>query len=177
MIIQVYMKDHARNVSLIERNNGKLMRFADLPITAQNAMIHYMSVDGAAWAVQENWPDWKWGEGTPYEAKLRREMLADIEKFRPRFVERWDDVRFGYMEVPTKELIDCVMQDQDFSGDADYYTAAKKPGFDADWEYDAPTWPVILSPFPEETFQDGWTRFYRYCEIGAETVPCLWYCD
>lgn len=92
-------------IGSLSSDKGLVTRFADLPITAQDAMIHYMSVDGAAWAVEEAWSDWKWGEGTPYEAKLRLKMLADIRKFRHRFVERWGDEPFGLIEIPTKELI------------------------------------------------------------------------
>lgn len=171
-----YMKDHPRNAAMIERNNGKIVRFADLPVVCQNAMIHYMSVDGAAWAVDENWTDWKWGEGTPYKSKQRREMLADIEKFRHRFIERWGDKKFGLVEVPTKELLDTVREDDEFCSD-DRYEKETTPGFDDDWEYDLPTWPVILSEFPEETLQDGWTRFHRYCQLGAEKILCLFYAD
>ena len=59
----------------------------------------------------------------------------------------------------------------------EYYKKSEVTGTDAGWEYDQPTWPVIFSPFDNETLQDGWTRFSRYCEIGAETVPCVYYRD
>lgn len=176
--------DNPRNTAMIRRNGGKIVRFADLPVVCQNAMIHYMSVDGAAWAVEsrdrmsrirgENWADWKWGEGTPHKSKQRREMLADIEKFRHRFIERWGDEKFGLVEVPTKELLDAIREDDEFCSD-DRYEKETTPGFDDDWEYDLPTWPVILSDFPAETLQDGWTRFHRYCQLGVEKILCLFY--
>jgi hypothetical protein len=170
--------DRSKNIrvtAIIERNNGRIMKFADLPITCQDAMIHYMSVDGSAWAVSKNWPNWRWGEGTPYAPKLRRQMLADIDNLRYLFVEQWGNEKFGMVTVPTKELIDSIRED-DFHSD-DNYEEEPTLGFDDDWEYDHPTWPVILSDDPVETLQDGWTRFRRYCQLGTKHIPCLYYVD
>lgn len=164
--MQVFIKDHSRNQKFIAR--GKLFKFSELPETAQDALIHYMSVDGAAWAVAENWEDWKWGEGKPSDLEGRLEVLADITKFRQRFIDRWGDVEFGYVEIPSEELFESINADEDFSHR--WATVGNED------EYDIPTWPVILSPFPTETLQDGWHRFYRYLELKA-VVPVIWYPD
>jgi len=172
------LSDHPRNFDLINKNNGEIVKFKDLPVVCQNSMIHYMSVDGAAWAVDEDWDDWKWGEGTPWAADLRVEMLLDIEKFRPRFVERWGDVEFGIVKVLASDLIKCIEQDEYFSENSKtYYQKSVSARINEGWEYEKPTWPVILSPRPEETLQDGWKRFQRYCRLGVKRITCLYYPD
>ena len=115
-----YLKDHPRNAEIIRRNGGTLVAFRDLPKTHQFALIHYMSVDGAAWAVQDDWPDWEWGEGAPCptrQADLRAKSMADVERFHERFVEAYGNVKFGIVDVPTQELIEAIRQDQDFPSD------------------------------------------------------------
>ncbi len=149
--------------------SGRIMRFAELPQTAQDALIHYMSVDGAAWAVAAHWPDWRWGGDKPGDLLTRAEVMVDISVFRQRFVDSWGDVEFGYAEVPVAELHELIKLDDDYYvGNAD--------GRDNSEEYATPTWPVILSDFPGETLQDGWNRFYRYLAMDMP-VPVVWYTD
>lgn len=167
------ISEHPRNGKFVKR--GKLFSFRNLPYTAQNALIHYMSVDGAAWAVEENWPDWHWGEGQPFTLEGRARVLADIEKFRDRFVARWGDKLFGYVEIPWEELVEARKGDEDFSSeDQCNYDLARPKIFDE--EYSVPTWPVILSSFHHETISDGWNRFGMYCKLKMD-VPVLWYPD
>lgn len=167
------ISEHPRNSKFVKR--GKLVKFADLPKTYQNALIHYMSVDGAAWAVEEDWDDWKWGEGQPYTLEERSQVMEDIEKFRHRFVDKWGDKLFGCAEVPYQELIEARKGDDDFSSDdqCNYQLARPKIFLE---EYTIPTWPVILSNLHHETLQDGWNRFGMYCKLKLN-VPVVWYPD
>jgi len=165
--MQNLISDHPRNKTFVER--GKLIRFADLNQTSQNAIIHYMSVDGAAWAVEEEWPDWKWGEGQPCDPKGRAKVLSDINKFRSRFIENFGDEIFGYVEVPWNELLEAVNGDEHLMGIPYDFTGPIE-------EYDVPTWPVILSSCHNETLQDGWNRFSMYCQLKM-TIPVIWYPD
>lgn len=167
------ISEHPRNAKFVKR--GKLLRFADLPQTAQDALIHYMSVDGAAWAVAEGWCDWKWGEGQPSTEDGRAEVLEDIAKFRNRFIEQFGDQKFGYVEVSYEELLEAVMGDEAFSGDYKFDYSGGSPKY-GNWEYTVPTWPVILSNFHDETLQDGWNRFSVYCKLQMN-VPVVWYPD
>lgn len=141
----------------------------DLPIDYQDALIHYMSVDGAGWAVADDWKDWRWGEGTRPE--LRSEVIADIAKFRPRFIEAYGDQEFGFGSLPFNTLIDCVNGDSVFLKENRKYTVGDRS---RTLDYSIPTWPVILSDFHDETLQDGWNRFYEYC-VRKMDVPVTWF--
>jgi hypothetical protein len=162
------VSEHPRTSDIQKR--GKIMRLVDLPQTSQDALIHYMSVDGAAWAVDSNWPDWKWGEGQPLTLKGRAEVLADIDKFRQRFLDEFGEQCFGYVEVPWQELQASMEGDDDYTSNDN---AGPKISSD---EYEVPTWPVILSESPDETLQDGWNRFSVYRSLNM-TVPVVWYID
>jgi hypothetical protein len=164
------LQNHPRTSKFLPR--GKVMNFKELPQTAQDALIHYMSVDGAAWAVSDGWEDWKWGEGQPSTLEGRAEVLADIEKFRDRFIQAYGDTKFGYVIVPYEELIEAVNGDDAFSGESRKYEPCG--GTKINDEYAVPTWPVILSEFHDETLQDGWNRLSMYCQQKLP-VPVIWY--
>ena len=172
MDYQFGIQTHPRLAKLVE--GGSILRFKRLPVTAQDALIHYMSVDGAAWAVADGWEDWRWGEGQPYEEQMRKESLSDIARLRHRFIEQYGAQEFGYVVIPWKDLLNAVNGDEDATAEGYVYeNASPKLG---DWEYDIPTWPVILSSFHRETLRDGWSRFGMYCKLGMN-VPAVWYLD
>ena len=150
-------------------------KFKYLPVDYQKAIIHYMSVDGAAWAV-DKWEDWKWGEGKPNTPRLRAAALADIEKFRPRFIESWGNVLFGCCRMAPNLLIESINGDNEIvTSRFGYKYTVETMGLSANTsEYDFPTWPVILSDFHDETLQDGWGRFKNYCQRNW-SVPVTWY--
>ena len=171
--------NHPRNRKLIKDNEGTIIKFRHLPTVCKDALIHYMSIDGAAWAVEDEWPDWRWGEGCPaVDSELRDESLQDIEKFRSRFINDYGNIEFGFVQVPLDQLIKSVAFDEDIDAESfikDIYITSDlaKSG----WEYEKPTWPCIFSNYKHETFQDGWTRFYRYAELKVQNVPCVWFVD
>lgn len=160
---------HPRLGKLIK--DKPVVEFKNLPVDFQRAIIHYMAVDGAAWAVDE-WEDWRWGEGKPHP-EFRAMVLADIEKFRHRFIESWGGILFGCCMMTPKSLIESVNGDGEFVKYGRKYTVTGSPDTS---EYDFPTWPVILSSLPDETLQDGWTRFKNYCQRNW-LVPVTWYVE
>lgn len=176
---------HPRLGKLIK--DQPVLKFKLLPIDYQRAIIHYMSVDGAAWAV-DKWEDWKWGEGKPNTPRLRAAALADIEKFLPRFIKSWGNVQFGCCRMTPASLIESINGDKEFIPTTQTshghtiifpprrikYTVATMGWCASSSEYDHPTWPVILSDFDDETLQDGWTRFKHYCQRNW-SVPVTWY--
>jgi hypothetical protein len=171
----VSIANHPRNKQLIIKHKAQLYTFKDLPENAQLAIIYYMSVDGAAWAVADGWPDWRWGEGGPCpvsQRKLRAEAIADCKEFLPRFIKYYGHSIFGLVDIPTVELIATTRLDKDYCVSTEILRLESKE----QWEYEAPTWPVILSYFEDETFQDGWHRFFRYRQLGVDKIPCLFYC-
>lgn len=157
---------------LIKKADYYYLPFKALPVEAQHAMIHYMSVDGAAWAVQDGWLDWKWGEGKPSLPEMRAEALADIEKFRCRFVESYGDRMFGYGYVPTADLVAAVNRCEEETDGFARSIVGRSSG-----EYETATWPVILSSHDDEVLQDGWNRLAAYVHQKARLVPVLWYVD
>ena len=74
---------YAPLADLLKAGGARVSKFADLPQTHQVALVHYMSVDGAAWAVDHPaFTDWKWGEGKSDE--YRMQQLNDCRTFLPR---------------------------------------------------------------------------------------------
>ena len=41
-------QQHKRNVALIRKNNGQIMKYRDLPVESQLALVQYMAIDGEA---------------------------------------------------------------------------------------------------------------------------------
>jgi len=170
--IKQTLQNHPRTSKFLPR--GKVMTFKELPQTAQNALIHYMSVDGAAWAVRDGWEDWIWGEGQPSTLEGRAEVLADIEKFRDRFIQAYGNTKFGYVIIPYEELVEAVNGDDAFTGNYNYFSYWNNGQTKINGEYEVPTWPVILSESHDETLQDGWNRFSMYVQCKLP-VPAIWY--
>jgi hypothetical protein len=148
------------------------MPFRDLPSTAQDALIYYMSVEGAAWAVAEGWPDWKWGEDKPRTRKLREAALGDVYRFRARFVWHYGAWRFGYTTVSAKALWQRMEEFGYCPQGAG--EAAAKALVGARPDYLVPTWPVILSTHHGDVLDDGWKRLAGYARSELP-VPVVWF--
>ena len=159
---------------LFRKHTYERVPFANLPEEFQLAMAHYMSVDGAAWAVEEDWSDWKWGEGGPdpiRQSALRNDVMTDLRRFMFRFVDHFGNIEFGVVNLPTESLMQAIRDIDD-----GFYSGLTFGKRDAEkWEYEIPTWPVILSSAHNDILQDGWTRFGRYYELGVEFTPCIFY--
>lgn len=157
---------------LLQKNNPKCMVcYRDMPETHQLAIAHYMSVDGAAWAYNHPaFEDWLWGEGTPYEPQMRLEMLEDLRKFLPRFIEHFGGVPFGMADLPCQDLQEVIKECNPYYEESDFLNAVSQ----IRGSYETPTWPSILHD-SEEILQDGWTRFHDRISLKIEMTPVVWY--
>lgn len=137
-----------RNKKLIEQVGGVRLPYGELSRAAQQAILTYMS------------------EG---------EYAGDLEDLEKRLRKG----TFGYSEIPTKVLTREIAQDPEiahqFEGSfAKYHEWYLRQGHIPDHPARS-RWPVILSPFEEETLQDGWHRLHDYYRKGARKIPVVWF--
>lgn len=127
-------------------------------------MAWYMSVDGEAW---EQAPD------------LKRDILDVLPWYRKEYGAQ----RFGYVELPTKEVIDAIWDvDEDLRNEFDTVNEwikwyLESGGGGVPDHASSNRWPVILSgdAFEGEVLQDGWHRLSDYIRKGARVIPALYY--
>lgn len=157
---------------LIRQYGGKTVRYADLPRPAQLAIAHYMGVDsdGAAWG--ENLPAWADALSLPQLQRRLPELL-------PYLKQRYGDKPFGFVRIPMKALADSIMQDEDIGTDYrtfdEYHRDFVRGGY-MPRHGTRDMWPVILDTNNEfETLQDGWHRLHRYYQLGARSIPAIYY--
>ena len=179
-----------RVATLIQNHKGQLVKFRDLPLEAKLAVAYYMALDGEAW----NAPDtlyaayrkandygrehnWK-GKQFDTLTKAAKQLFIDTID---HFVRDYGDEEFGYVAaVPIRTLIESCMKDRELAQDWNglegwkpyhkwYIGRGSKHAATSD------LWPVILSCFPDETLQDGWTRFHQYVDRHLETCPAIFY--
>ena len=157
--------------ALIRRYGGKSVRYADLPRPAQMAIAHYMVVDseGAAWG--EKLPEWT-------EALSVPQLKARLPELLPYLKRRYGDKPFGLVQIPMTALAQSIMQDEDMSGFKsfdDYHRMYIGQG-DMPRHGSKDMWPVILDTTNDfETLQDGWHRLHRYYQLGAASIPAVYY--
>jgi len=98
--------------------------------------------------------------------------------------EEWDGhvSQFRYMlaEVPADRLKKAVFEDgkiqeperfSAYSGFQDFFADEKQ--YRPEPTYQDERWPVFLSGWAAEPFEDGWNRFWHYTARGDETIPCI----
>lgn len=124
-------------------------RFRDLPESAQKAIFHYAAEDGDAWP---------------------EESLEEAIRVH-------GDEIFGYAEIPMSTLTEQIMRDSEmvespFSSFADYHAWYVEKNVVPSYPK-TDLWPVILSPFEDETLQDGSHRLHDYYRKGVERVPTI----
>jgi hypothetical protein len=79
--------------------------------------------------------------------------------------------KYGYAEVPTRELIDWIdayfkkEYGEDPDGDWGAGSLSFKPAYPKE-----SVWPVIINP---TGFQDGSHRLERYVKLGLEKIPVV----
>jgi len=136
-----------RNRKLIERVGGQILPYDELPRPAQRAIFTYVS------------------EGE-YKGDLR-DLQRQLAKSN-----------FGYSEIPAAILAKEIAEDPDIAeefGDFEsYHQWYLKLGGIPDYP-PKNRWPVILSPFEDETLQDGWHRLHDYYRKGARKIPVVWF--
>jgi hypothetical protein len=171
---------HERNAKLIKDHKGQIFKFKDLPQTAQFAAIQYMAIDGEAWYGPKNWTDPLpnvWGDINNYSLYVEgcREIIADNLQY---FIATYGEILIGYVVIQAKALHDQVVLDEDFPKDAPSYHEMRlkiNRGKNIGEKHNYADWPVILSSFPEETLQDGWSRLWNYFDQGAAEIPAIFY--
>ena len=179
-----------RAARLIRQHGGKVVMYRNLPEEAQLAPAQYMSIDGEAWelapgledAMSDHWRKFP----NPAERHGKAATKAwgkTLARYLPFYVAEYGDFDFGYIEsIPVLALIESCMDDNGLKEDYGlngwenyhewYMQAGGGPKHAA--TSDKP-WPVILSSFPDETLDDGWTRFHQYAQQKRETCPAVWF--
>jgi len=167
---------HPRNSKIIDANKGKVLKFKELPKPAQCALVQYMAIDGEAWELEPNIEDFLddfWATHNNQNTRHYDECCAKtkdiLEKNIQFYIDEYGNEKFGYVEVPTNQLVESVKTDQDYVDECygdfpDSYTS-----------HNLTDWPSILSGFHHETFEDGWNRFFNAVKINKKIHPCVWF--
>jgi hypothetical protein len=123
-------------------------------------MAWYMSVDGEAWE----------------QAPGFRENIVDV---LPWYRKKYGSKRFGYVELPTQELLDVI-----WDVSADLREGYQEVDRWVEWYLENENvpdhaagnrWPVILSDFYDLALEDGHHRLSDYIRKGAKVIPALYY--
>lgn len=169
---------NGRSARLARQYGGRIVPFKALPQPARLALIHYMAIDGEAWEL-----------APPLLTLTRRDpgKPSKMQRALPFYTRQYGTTPFGFITaLPIKALIESCMKDQDVT---DWSTWTQyhewymgRGGGEAQPKHRpkhrAPArdlWPVILSPFPNETLEDGWTRFHQYADRGLKACPAIWF--
>lgn len=146
--------------SLIRKHGGKVLPFRKLSIPAQAAMAFYMSVDGTAWDQPST-------------------LDRDIVEVLPWYRRQYGSDRFGYVELPTKEVVSAIWDvhedlREEYGSIQEWVEWYRSHGDVPDHPENS-RWPVILSSIEDEFLQDGWHRFSDYLRKGAKVIPAIYY--
>lgn len=146
---------------LIKKYGGKIVAFKDLPPESQLALIQYMALDGSAWDyLHENF------EGN-------QSIIAP-------YIKKYGKKKFGIVTIPMDDLKKLVMECGDLkhhSSFAEYHEWYCNGGGIPNYDEKKKPWPVIISSFNDEAFEDGWHRFHCYVRQDRKEIPCLYYPD
>ena len=168
---------HPRNSKIIDNNKGKVLKFKDLPKPAQCALAYYMAIDGEAWELEPNIEDFLddfWAthnnQNTQHYNECCAKLKTLIEKNIQFYIDEYGNEKFGYVEVPTNELVESVNFDKNIA--VDWNTLI---GYRRNPSHNLTDWPSILSGFHDETFEDGWNRFFNAIDANKQIHPCVWF--
>ena len=162
----------ANSNQLLIKKYGKVMLFKKLPMGSKLSMVHYMAVDGEAWALPK--------ETMKKDGSFRKAgkaLNALLEKNMAFFDKTYGDTRFGLATVPREEvevaLLNGFKNDHDnrnIKTIEDYFAIASTAN------HKTADWAVIFSSFDDDNIlQDGWHRLTCYLEKKVKTIPCLYY--
>lgn len=152
---------------LILNNGGQVLPFREMDLPHRQSIIHYMAIDGEAWDF-------------PVEADIQ-DIPDAIMQYMGHFLNQYGNTLFGFVMIPMQELTDSILadesivenfRDRSFQQYHEWYISNNPhmPSHNTDC-----LWPVILSSFEDETFEDGWHRFHDYYRKGVKVVPCVFY--
>ena len=151
-------------LKLIKKNNGKLVSFRNLPLTAKYAIAYYMSIDGEAWKVPKAIENGYKAKHCPNKSPA--EVVAKNIGF---YTKHYGKEKFGFVKIPTNELIAMFYPKANISYKMKELYEERKQ-----------IWPIILDFSPIDEFQvgpiqDGWHRFSDYVTMGLQQIPCVYY--
>ena len=148
--------------------NYQIAPFSELPRPHQLAMAWYMAVDGDAWHCP-----------ALEDIQIKSESSKkEFEALMPFFVEHYGTTPFGITTITAQQAKDALMGDDDISEDHaswDEYHAWYTSGQNMPQHSKQDRWPVILSGFEGESFQDGHHRLHSYLRDGHPDVPVIFY--
>ena len=154
---------------LVTGHGGRIVPFAALPMPFKMAVAWYMSIDGGAWE-----PLGK--VGLAHGKMLKGALAAAMPDYDRKYGKR----RFGAVHLPAA-LMRRMAMECDANLRARFGTFEEYARWYADncriplHGRDAP-WPCILGDDPSaELLQDGWHRLHRYCRIGLDPIPCIYF--
>ena len=158
------------------KNHGKVMPFKKLPMGCKLAMVHYMAVDGEAWAL----PKEVLKKDGGYR-RMGKTLNALLEQNMGYFDKTYGDTRFGLAMVPREEVEAALLKgfqrdndNKDIKTIKDYHAMLR--GFTV--KHKTADWAVIFSSFDDDNIlQDGWHRLTCYLKMKIKTIPCLYYCS
>ena len=169
-----------RTWKLIEENSGHVIRYDELPRTAQLALAWYLSVDNDDWERPPRVDESK----VEASADWRRGRLKGnpewLKKALPFYRKHHGKERFGYVVIPTVDLIANAMRNPDllkrFPDFPKYHRWFFTGKHRTSVQVENP-WPVVLDTEPgtEEILEDGYHRFHRYYSQGVEQIPALYF--
>jgi hypothetical protein len=157
--------------------------YRELPVAYQMAMAWYMAVNGEAWddVVDHDAIKFPKGVKTSDHPLWHQTYKRVVAEHLPQFIEQYGDVEFGVATWPVDDVIRSISGDETFKEDGVDFEGTKS-WFEQPMEnYHATSypiedrWPVIMSPFEEETFQDGWHRFHIYVASGHPDIPVIFF--
>ena len=149
---------------LIRKYKGSAFPFRALPVEAQYAVSHYMSIDGEAWGVPPEISD--------HEEDDRREIVDVLKANIKWYAKEYGETKFGYVIFPMDSFLElfsekCVIE---WKSHKCLFEPRKK------------IWPVILETNfvePDEfdlgPLEDGWHRLSDYIRMGIKEIPCVYY--
>ena len=172
---------HESNARLIRENDGQVFEYKDLPRTAQLAIAQYMAIDGEAWEVEPHLDrifHSPWMGSSPKNIDYKRRetrIKKTLEKYLHWYIEQYGHERYGLVYIPTQQLIGAVTETCRQDDPAFEFQDCIKYRSKSEEKHNFCEWASILSCFPDETLQDGWTRFFNGVRAGKEKIECVWY--
>lgn len=157
--------------------------YRDLPVPFQMAMAWYMAVNGEAWDDIIDHDDVEMPDGVetsddPRWHEIYRQVVSD---HLPKFVNHYGGMEFGVATWATEALIVSISGDETFKEDGVDLDGTRKwfqkpvENYHATSYPEQGRWPVIMSSFEDETFQDGWHRFHVYVANGHTDIPVIFF--
>ena len=163
---------------LVRQHEGRVLPYRDLPIQVRHAIAHYMAIDREIW----DYPPRLDEPQTTNVSWLMRFKLS--QRF---FIRRYGNLRFGYVEVPTEQLLKADHQYQrrqrhnPLFKDSPPFEEIHQRYLDVReaFEFVKFTWPVILNGFEDDDdwglLCHGWDLLHQYVARSFQAVPCVWY--